>query len=215
MWQRHQLVGLHASTWQRVLGGGWDAQARSCLDLWAARQLPLVVTRQASSAQLSLGLPAPLAFDRRRIAIEVPHDGVFAHEAFPQAQAAHSSIAPHQRPAWRALCRRLANAGVAARVYGAHGWQVLTGLDYVHARSDIDLLLPVPGPTMAADVCGVLATAEQPLARLDGELVFPSGGGVAWREWQQCREGRVQQVLVKRLDGASLSTPMHGAAARC
>ena len=215
MWQRHQLVGLDAAAWQRVRDGDWDPQARACIELWATRRLPLVVTQQTGSTPLSLGLPAPLAFDRRRLAIQVPHDGVFAHEAFPLAMADGSSIAPPQRAAWRALCARLAEAGVAARVYGAHGWQRLTGLDYVHARSDIDLLLPVQRPEMAAAVCDELAMAEQPLARLDGELIFPDGSGVAWREWQQWREGRVHQVLVKRLSGAKLGMPTQVAAAPC
>jgi phosphoribosyl-dephospho-CoA transferase len=41
--------------------------------------------------------------------------------------------------------------------------------------------------------------------RLDGELVFPDGAAVAWREWHACRGGRTRRLLVKRLDGATLA----------
>ena len=40
--------------------------------------------------------------------------------------------------------------------------------------------------------------------RLDGELRFPDGAAVAWREWEAWRAGRSRAVLVKRLDGCSL-----------
>jgi len=43
--------------------------------------------------------------------------------------------------------------------------------------------------------------------RLDGELVFPDGAAIAWREWVAHREGRAAQVLVKRLRGVALESP--------
>jgi phosphoribosyl-dephospho-CoA transferase len=43
------------------------------------------------------------------------------------------------------------------------------------------------------------------LPRLDGELVFDDGAAVAWREWLAWRAGRALALLVKRIDGSSLS----------
>ena len=40
--------------------------------------------------------------------------------------------------------------------------------------------------------------------RVDGELVFPRGEAVAWREWLQWRRGEVDSVMVKRLHGVAL-----------
>ena len=45
------------------------------------------------------------------------------------------------------------------------------------------------------------ASAWPALSELDGELVFPDGRAVAWREWQPWREQRVDRILVKRLQG--------------
>jgi phosphoribosyl-dephospho-CoA transferase len=207
MLQRHQLVWLNDAGWREIDAAEWDTQARQLFALWAAQGLPLVVTRQRSDARLALGLPAPLSFDRRRIAVEVGHESVLRRGEFPSAEsiefARHDTLRAH----WQAMCRALAASGCAPRVYGGHGWQAITGLAYVHPASDVDLLLPATGTAMADAVCHVLIGASPSLPRLDGELVFPDGAGIAWREWRQWRGGRARQLLVKRLRGASLECP--------
>jgi phosphoribosyl-dephospho-CoA transferase len=94
---------------------------------------------------------------------------------------------------------------VVARVYGSYGWQQLTGMDYVHAKSDIDLLVEVRTVAQADQASALLCTANDagPL-RIDGELAFESGAAVAWREWLRFRSGQTEQILVKRLAGATL-----------
>jgi phosphoribosyl-dephospho-CoA transferase len=39
---------------------------------------------------------------------------------------------------------------------------------------------------------------------VDGELVFPGGWAVAWREYAQLIGGKVEQVLVKHRTGVQL-----------
>mgnify|MGYP003948967173 CR=1 FL=1 len=103
--------------------------------------------------------------------------------------------------------RGSAAAGCRARVYGGFGWQALTRLAYVHPDSDLDLLLPVSAPVHADVVVQVLAEATWQGPRLDGELLFPDGAAIAWREWRDYRQARVAQVLVKRLRGVALESP--------
>jgi phosphoribosyl-dephospho-CoA transferase len=107
------------------------------------------------------------------------------------------------RPALQALQGALHRLGVRARVYGSTGWQCLTGLRYLHEHSDLDLWLAVDDAQQAERVVGLLRACDVAL-RIDGELVFPHGGAVAWREWAAWREGRCRGVLVKRLHGAAL-----------
>ena len=107
------------------------------------------------------------------------------------------------RAGWEALCDRLARLGVVARVYGSYGWQQLTGLDYVHPGSDIDVLLDVTTPAQADRACALLAAESGPV-RIDGELAFEDGASVAWREWLRFRSGESAHILVKRLNGATL-----------
>ena len=208
-WRRQQLVRLSAEGWARVLEAPWDDAARDCLALWARRGLPLVVTRQPPSqaGALATGLPAPASHRRRRLAVAVAPRHVLLLEEFPEAAAATHQLPPALAPAWHALLGALAVDGCAARVYGGHGWQALTGLAYVHPASDLDLLLPVRSAAQADTVSRRLAHAQAQGwsgPRLDGELLFDDGAAVAWREWRAYREGLAAQVLVKRVHGVAL-----------
>ena len=208
-WRRQQLVRLTGPGWAHVLEAPWDDEARDCLALWARRGLPLVVTRQPPSQGdvLATGLPAPVSHRRRRLAVAVAPRDVLRLDEFPDAAAVTHALAPALAPAWQALVGALAADGCAARVYGGHGWQVLTGLAYVHPASDLDLLLPVRSAAQADAVSRTLGLAGERAwrgPRLDGELLFDDGTAVAWREWLAYREGRAAQVLVKRLHGVAL-----------
>ena len=207
--RRQQLVRLSGDGWGRVLEAPWDAVARSCLGLWAARGLPLVVTRQPPSqdGRVATGLPAPARYRRRRLALAVDQRDVLFFDEFPLAEATTRLLPRAAAAPWRALLATLAAADCAPRVYGGFGWQALTRMTYVHAASDLDLLLPVSSGAQADAVAGSLAAAAWEGPRLDGELLFPDGGAVAWREWHAHRQGRVAQVLVKRLQGVALECP--------
>ena len=210
--RRQQLIRLSAQGWAHVLEAPWDAMARSCLDVWAARGLPLVVTRQPAlrDAMVATGLPAPARFGRRRWALAVAPQDVLFFDEFPAADAATRRLPRTVAASWRALVAALAAADCAARIYGGYGWQALTRLAYVHADSDLDLLLPAIDARHADEIARLLATAPWHGPRLDGELLFPDGAAIAWREWLDYRQGRASQVLVKRLRGVALETPGTG-----
>ena len=207
--RRQQLIRLSGDGWARVLDGPWDTTARSCLGLWAARGLPLVVTRQPprQEGRVATGLPAPARYRRRRLALSVEARDVMFFDEFPPADAATRLLPRGAAAPWRALLAALAAADCAPRVYGGFGWQALTRMPYVHAGSDLDLLLPVGCAAHADAVAQALASAVWDGPRLDGELLFPDGGAIAWREWHVHRQGRTAQVLVKRLHGVALEWP--------
>jgi phosphoribosyl-dephospho-CoA transferase len=189
-----------------VLARLWDAPARHCLAHWAAHGLPLVVTRQSPGAGdlIALGLPAPTRWERRRIALHVPRGSVACFEEFPEL----GEVLPWlPQPARAAACRLqdgLGACGAQARIYGSHGWQVLSGLDHVRPGSDLDVCVQVEDAAQADEVAHRLTDwgVEQP--RLDGELMFPDGSAVAWREWSGWRATRTRAVMVKGLTGAML-----------
>jgi phosphoribosyl-dephospho-CoA transferase len=207
--RRQQLLHLSAPGWMHVLEAPWDATARSCLGLWAARGLPLVVTRQPAlhDTMLATGLPAPARYRRRRLALVVAPQDVLYFDEFPVADAVARLLPRPVVASWRCLLAMLAATDCTPRVYGGYGWQTLTRLAYVHPDSDLDLLLPVIDATHADAVVNAVGRAAWTGPRLDGELLFPDGAAIAWREWRDYRQGRAAQVLVKRLRGVALETP--------
>ena len=205
--RRHLLARLSTAGWAGVLARPWDPVALDCLTHWATRQAPLVVTQQRAGLppdQLALGLPAPLRWRRRRIALHVPADSVLYFDDFPPAHAIVGLLPVAQRSAWLVLAGTLAELGAAPRVYGSFGWQHLTGLNYLHAGSDVDLRLTAADPAAADAATAQLLRADPTGPRVDGELVFPDGSAVAWREWRQSRARQVDRILVKRLCGATM-----------
>ena len=92
-----------------------------------------------------------------------------------------------------------------ARVHGSYGWEHLSGLDHVRQSSDIDVWMAVPDGAQADAAAATLQSFACERPRLDGELVFDDGAAVAWREWLAWRGGRTRALLVKRIDGSSLT----------
>lgn len=208
---RHQIAWLSETGWHAVQQHDRDAAARDCLAHWAARRLPLVVTRQdrpTGDDTIALGLPAPGRWARQRLAISVTRGDVLYFDEFPLAGHLLRVLPASARPAWRTLCERLRAVNAHARVYGSHGWQLLSGLDHVRAGSDIDLWLSVSDEAQADAAAACLQStsdaAPDALPRLDGELMFDDGAAVAWREWLAWRAGRVKSLLVKTLVGSTV-----------
>lgn len=215
---RHRLVAVSTAGWRSVLDRPWDDRASACLRHWAERELPLVVTRQptrpgGADGPVALGLSAPPAWGRRALSLRLSPSMLGPTRQFPFAAEVLELLPRDARPAVRTLVGRLESAGVRARAYGSFGWQRLTGLDYVHARSDLDLWCPVEETAQADEAAGHLLGCAPWALRLDGELVFPDGAAVAWREWAAWRAGRTRGVLVKRLHGVGVEEGPFGAQA--
>lgn len=194
---RNELVWLAPAAWTQIEAHPWDQEAQVILAHWRAQHLPLVVCRQrpqTQSDQLCVGLPAPQQWSRRRLALTVRLDHLMAREEFP------ALLQVAQAYPWGAAALELSAAfaalGVQTHVYGSHGWQWLTGLAYVHGASDLDLSMVVNSLGVASQVVKQLASTTLD-CRIDGEIVFPQGQAIAWRELEQLLQGQTSQVLVK------------------
>ncbi|SNT84848.1 malonate decarboxylase holo-[acyl-carrier-protein] synthase [Stenotrophomonas sp. CC120222-04] len=193
---RHTLVWLSARA-------GWQADIAAHelrLANWFAQGLPAIVARRAADdadPRLRLGVPLPPAEGKLRLALRVPLQDVLRTEAPPTLQAALEGNLPEE---WRHPLQAL-QAIAPARVFGAFAWQHLTGLHYVRARSDIDLLWRIDTAAQAdALVARLQAWETEHGRRVDGELCLAGDAAVNWREYA----GRSREVLVKRLEGAAL-----------
>jgi len=103
---------------------------------------------------------------------------------------------------------QLAEFGIEARVYGSYGWQLLSGLEHIHERSDIDLWLAVSNTQQADSAVWCLRQFPAECVRVDGELLFADYTAVAWREWVQWRGGSVGSMLIKSLNASSMVTSL-------
>ena len=160
--QRNQLVWLTPAGWQQVLARAWDAPARTVLDHWRTTQLPVVVSTQRNrqvADSISLGLPAPTQWERRKLALEVGLHDIARAGAFPSLQ----QVAPRawHTANWHDFVAHMHRLQVAVQVYGSLGWQCLTGMDYVRPSSDLDVRVCVPSHAVAGEVARALDVRER------------------------------------------------------
>ena len=207
--RRHKLAWLSPHGWRQALAFAPDhAQA---LQTWRREDWPLVARRPdvdaADAAGLvSLGLPLPPCpvNGKVRIALRVPAGAVLrSSEALTLV-----SVLPALPPRWQAgaaaLTAQAAAQHILLRVYGSAAWQSLTGLHYLGPRSDIDLLF-YPDSLAALEAGAALFQRHAEHLPLDGEIVFPSGRAVAFKEWLLALEaGADMRVMVKDEAGVSL-----------
>lgn len=211
---RHQLAWLSPQGWRELLGRPWATEDLACLQHWADHGWPLVVTMQSCAQRqpadpVALGLPAPPGWPRRRLSLRVTPAQILWFDECPTLDQALRQLPRRARPPLRALHGALSAHGLRARVYGSLGWQQLTGQPYLRPGSDVDLWLAVDDAAHADIAAGLLQACPSRL-RLDGELHFPNGDAVAWREWAAWRAGQCRGILVKRLHGAHLAHAVPG-----
>ncbi|MET0964054.1 MAG: malonate decarboxylase holo-[acyl-carrier-protein] synthase [Noviherbaspirillum sp.] len=211
MLARHELVWLRPEGWRRLRSAASGVQALA-IDRWHSEDWPATVRRHDADAapdEVCLGITLPCdsaGGARTRVALRCRQSDI-RRAARPLALgAADAVIAPHWAPAWQALRRSVADARLDIRVFGSLAMQALTGQPYLTEKSDIDLLFS-PASLAQLRAGTALFAAGLDLLPLDGEVLFPSGRALAWKEWcnasMQDSRGR---VLVKQMDKVSLCT---------
>ncbi|HEY9212541.1 MAG TPA: malonate decarboxylase holo-[acyl-carrier-protein] synthase [Ancylobacter sp.] len=201
--KRHDLVFVSPAGWRSRLAAHGDLAADPLVSSWVDRGWPLIGRRAVPDEAhgVALGLPLPPFAGKRRLSFVMPPEHIVS-TAPPPALSAAIPVAPRVWwPTLEALDELASRHGVEARVFGSLAWRALTGLDYLTASSDLDLLLHVHRDTdiarLATELAGIEALAPM---RLDGELIRDDGAAVNWRE---CHAG-AREVLVKSLAGVAL-----------
>lgn len=210
MYSRHDLVWLTPDGWNEALAQV-PAPLRAPVERWRRANWPAVVRRNdANLADGFICAGIPLPPDRQtgikpRVGLRLRSSSIDRRTgALPLERAIGS--AP---PEWRTALGLLSE--LKLRVFGSLAMQAFTGLDYLTPSSDIDVLF-APGDQVALDAGIALLSHVAQRLPLDGEVVFPGGAAVAWKEWRDARpSGR--KVLAKRIDDVQLVSPADLAAA--
>jgi phosphoribosyl-dephospho-CoA transferase len=165
----------------------------------------VIVRRHAETddpALIPVGLPLPPAAGKRRIALLLPPDGVLQRSS-PLLRAAARVADSGWRSTIASLLALGTRIGVELSAFGSLLWQHLTTrLTYLSPHSDLDLLWPVPaGFDVLSLVFSIAEIQRDAPLRIDGEVVFPNGSAVNWRElWMARCAGDRPSVLVKTME---------------
>jgi len=201
--KRHDLIYVRPSAWRAELEARDDLPADTIIAGWIDNGWPLIGRRALPGEMrgVALGLPLPPFAGKGRLSFVLKPEDIVSTTP-PLSLCSAGAYAPQT---WLPTLQRLADLearlGVEIRLFGSLAWQALTGLEYLHSRSDLDLLLLVD---QAVDIRGLSARlaaieAEAPM-RLDGEVIRNDGAAVNWREFL----AGAQEVLVKTISGVAL-----------
>jgi phosphoribosyl-dephospho-CoA transferase len=117
-------------------------------------------------------------------------------------EALGAVVLPRDLPALRALEHLRPLLGQHAwGVAGSAGFELATGIEALHAHSDLDLILRSPERLERGDAQDLLAVLDTAVCTVDLQLQTPFGA-VALREWA----GGSRRVLLKTSGGAQLVT---------
>jgi len=212
MFARHDLVWLTHRGWERVRAGA-PQEARGALDAWREAGWPAVVRRAetelaASEVAIGFAMP-PRAVDggKLRVACRVELSDIGRRTRALPLVGALDTVPPEWREGLARLEQEAAGAGLGLAVYGSVALEALTGQHYLRPESDIDLLLrPLSRAQLMAGL-DLLAMHAESLP-LDGEVVFPDGRAVAWKELRTAFDSAPgTRVLAKALERVALVKP--------
>ena len=170
---RHDLVRVAPASWPAILARCPPLPDEPLLADWAERDRPLIARRTGRDERryaglVPLGVSLPPASKTRRIALQVPAAAICSVSP-PPLLAVLVSSAPL---AWRATIDQLLELDASARAYGSLVWQHATGLGYLSATSDLDLLWRIAaGSSCEALLAGIAAIERQAPMRIDGEVL--------------------------------------------
>jgi phosphoribosyl-dephospho-CoA transferase len=201
--RRHDLVFVSPAAWRSLVKRRDDLAGEPLVAGWVDCGWPLIARRHAAdeAGGLALGLPLPPSFGKRRFSALMRPDAISSHTPPPSLRAAIGVAPECWRPSLEQVVALAEGYSMEARVFGSLAWRLLTGLDYLTAGSDLDILLPLsPGVDVARLIAELAEIDAGAPMRLDGELLRDDGAGVNWREF---RSG-AQELLVKTGTGLAL-----------
>jgi phosphoribosyl-dephospho-CoA transferase len=208
-WRRHDLLHVAPDVWASVLTCCPPLAGLPLIGDWANRGWPVIVRQRGGAVDphlVPVGVPLPPAIGKRRVALLIPHNGVMQRSLPPSLHATARVADPGWRSTIDALLAVGARSGVEPSVFGSLLWKHLTGLAYLSPHSDLDVLWPIPADFDVLSLVLSIAEVQRnaPL-RIDGEVIFPDGIAVNWRElWNAHRASNQGMVLAKTMEGGRL-----------
>jgi phosphoribosyl-dephospho-CoA transferase len=210
MLRRHDLLHPESAAWDAMLQRHPGFADLPLVAEWAHLGRPVIVRRRMVGDvvdSVPAALPLPPYLGKRRLAFSFS-SGESLTALPPVLLRDAARTAPRE---WWPVVEAMLDLGdaieTAPRVFGALLWQHATGLPYLSARSDLDLIWSISDERTALSLVDRLLRldAVSPV-RIDGELELPDGAGLNWRELAQNRADLNDELLVKTIDGVEMRT---------
>ncbi|MDL2188572.1 malonate decarboxylase holo-ACP synthase [Pseudomonas sp. ChxA] len=189
------MVNAHDLLW-----GMTPAQLPADAPAWVRAAIsaghPVVVRRAVvDSGYVAVGVRGRLR--EQRFAAVMP---IVAVQRRVTPQDLRNAVSTRDLPALRALDQlRPVLAQQDWGVTGSAGFELASGIEALHAKSDLDLILRTPEPLERNAARDLLARLDSAECTVDLQLQTPFGA-VALREWA----GESRRVLLKTTHGAHL-----------
>ena len=180
---------------------------------WITAGKPLVVTRQKSSPdvtqpQIQLGAALPLRLGRAKVACSVAGASLARITPALSTERVSGVLPARDRRALARLSGLAESLGIALGVYGSTAWECLSGESCRRSDSDVDVICDVERrDALEPWLCAMEAAARVMEDHLDGEIRFPGGDAVAWRELARAGLAHGEmRVLVKSSHSVAFAT---------
>jgi len=208
-WRRHDLLHVAPDVWASVLAFRPPLADLPLLGEWADRGWPVIVRRRGEVDNRHLvpvGVPLPPAAGKRRVALLIPPEGILQRSRPPLLHASASAADPNWRSTIDALVAVGARSDVEPAAFGSLLWQHLTGLAYLTPNSDLDVLWQIPANFDVHSLIRNIAQVQRDApGHIDGEIIFPDGSAVNWRElWNARQAADGATVLAKTMESVRL-----------
>ena len=189
------MVNAHDLLWGMTL-----AHLPAAVPAWVTEVVAAgepVVVRRALTAPGTVAVGVRGRLREQRFAAVMPTAAI---QRRVTPQALREVISPRDLPALRALDQlRPVLAQQDWGVSGSAGFELASGIEALHANSDLDLILCTPKHLDRREARALLAILDTAPCAVDLQLQTPFGA-VALREWA----GPSHRVLLKTVSGAYL-----------
>ena len=208
-WSRHELLRVAPAAWSQTLTSRPDLSGVPYLTNWVDHGWPVIVRRRVCGERADLvpiGVPLPPSAGRQRIGLLIPPEAVLERSLPPSLWTVRQAAGASWQRAIHDLVMLGARHAVTPTVIGSLYWQYRSGLTYLSRQSDLDVLWRAhSGWGMRSLLAGIEAIERAEDLRIDGEVVFPDGRAVNWRELHLAlATSGGTEVLIKSVDIARL-----------
>lgn len=201
---RHHLIELQPEDVFSFLDSSLDASVQQKIQQMIQQHMPFTVCRQDTDAYFKVAANCFVHGQKYRVALGLASAPVLSRSPLQLCEILDDFDPPAQR-LMQQFILRMQQLGCTVHVYGSYACQHLYQENFVHAQSDLDLLIEA---SSAADLSAILSAIVQLKSQLavplDGEIALTHGRNISFNELIFALTHQQDSIIVKELRAISL-----------